>query len=619
MEKFVLWCGNHDQADLDPAVQVLHRNDKEIIDFYKFNSAALLTLRLPDDIIKIHELGAKTIVQIGQLEPINGWNNFLQSFLEKDFPSLALEGNGLILIFDKQADDIEIIIEPWGRRTVYCTVSKSPIIISNEMKGIIALDRSLSSIDNLDEISLATLLGLHQSFGNRTPFKNIKLIPSGSTVRIKRNSTQPEYLYTYPYYSDYDNSKTIDEWNEYLTKRFKEIMIHEVKNRDTVGLFLSGGMDSGLLVCALPPELRVNFRCINFGNTRTTDVKRARKLVELLGGIYCFYELLPKHIMENNAFRHLWLTEGQSPSTVAFVESIAMHEPGPILTGNPGDFNLGGSWSEKLSRYGGLKGDLGHMAQNMTMRPEYFNTLLGKQKGERYLKYIKDAIIESVSYEKSNDPKVTLERFVLKNRVLRYTNFGNIPILEHKKVIEPYFLDDIISRTLQIPIQYRTNRFLQASIISALSHQASEFPWLQPKYKRLSLKTLLMSLIKKIPLVRTVGRKLLYKKLASSFEDSYVPVNTWLRSDPDYRKFVQEILFDKRTQSRGIFNIEGVKKIFEEHMSGKANHMNKLLNLIDLEIFFRLYCDGDGFNNPPKFIQNMDPPQVTKFDAKPRI
>jgi len=617
MEKFVLWCGDHDQTDFDPAVQVLRRNDTEIIDYYKFNSASLLTLKLPNDIIEIHKLGTKTIVQIGQLEPINGWNNFLESFLENKFDLLALEGNGLLFIFDEESDNIEVVIEAWGRRTVYCTESKSPIIVSNEMKGIIALDRSLASINNLDEISIATLIGLHQSFGNRTPFKNIKLIPSGSAIRINKGGTQPEHLNRYPYHSNYDNSKTIDEWNEFLAKRFREIMVHEVKNREVIGLFLSGGMDSGLLVCALPPELRANFRCINFGNTRATDVKRARKLVELLGGTYCFYELLPKHIMKNNAFRHLWLTEGQSASTVAFVESIAMHEPGPILTGNPGDFNLGGSWSEKLARYGGLKGDLAHMAQNMTMRSEYFKTLLGKQKGERYLNYIKDAIAESVSYEKSNDPKVTLERFVLKNRMLRHTNFGNIPILEYKEVIEPYFFDDIISRTLQIPIHYRANRFLQALIISTLSPQASELPWLQPKYKRLPLKTFLMSFIKKIPIIRTVGRKILYKKVASSFEDSYVPINTWLRVDTDYRKFVQEILFDKRTQSRGIFNTEGVKKLFEEHIAGKANHMKKLLNLVDLEIFLRLFCDGDGFNNPPKFIQNMNPPQVTKFDTKP--
>ncbi|MFW9904551.1 MAG: asparagine synthase-related protein [Candidatus Thorarchaeota archaeon] len=613
MEKFVFWFGYHNENDFKPAADVLHRNKDEVKEFFQFDFASLLTFRLSCNIVKKIHRGSKTIIQIGNFLPKGGWIEFLKSNFKTKYNLQDFKGNGIVFVIDSEKKEVDIILEPWGRRVVYYTIKSSPIIISNEMKGIIALDRSIASIDNIDEVAMATLIGLHQFYGTQTIFNNVKLLRSGTIVRIDIRGIHLELIQNFQYYEDYLENKSFEGLTQEISALLQKIMTLEVREKKASGLLLSGGMDSGLLLCALPKDLREGFRCINFGNKYVTDVKRARALVELLGGHYCLYELFPKHILGKNAFRHIWLTEGQSPSSVAFIEPISAQEPGGIITGNPGDFNLGGSWSDKLTSYTGPKGDLRKMVRKMMMRSEYLNLLLGKEKGEEYLKFIEDAVLNAISLEKSKNQKVSIEKFVLKNRMLRHTNMGIVPVAEQKYVEEPYFVDEVISNTLEIPIHYRSDRKLQAAAISTLSSKASQFRWLQPKRKDKSFKKRIMNLTKKVPILRNIGRKILYRRMASEFEDSYVPINTWIRENEDYRNFIEDILLGTRAQSRGIFNHDGVLKLLKQHISGEANHMGKLLNLVDLEIFFQLFVDGDGFKNPPNLIQNMDPPEVIKF------
>jgi len=616
MEKFVLWFGSRKEEDFKPAINVLHRTNDEIIDYHQFSFCSLLTVRLPNDRIQKSTYGSKIVVQIGDFSPVDGWTTVLESDDGGNYNLDRFAGNGIAFIVDSEKKELNIVVEPWGRRIAYYTITSPNPIVSNEMKGIIALDRSIATMNNIDEVALATYIGLHQSFGSRTIFKSIKLIRSGSVMRFNNNKEFPDSVQEYRYFKDYNHKITYDESLEELVSMFQKTMTREVESSNVKGLFLSGGLDSGLLLCALPENLREGFHCVNFGNDRVTDVKRARSLVKLIGGTFCFYELFPEHIMGNNAFCHIWLVEGQSPSPVAFMELIALQERIGLMTGNPGDFNLGGSWADKLTSYSRSKGDLRRIARNMVMRSEYLDLLLGKEKGQRFLKHIEDAVTKAILLENGNNLTIQMERFVLKNRVMRSTNFGIATVREHVNIEEPYFTDEMISYTLQLPIHLRSNRKLQFSLIEKLSPEAAQLSWFHPHRKGLGLKKQGMEFVSKIPLLRTIGRKILYRKMAAEFEDSYVPINTWVRESEDYRNFIEDLLLSPRTRSRNIFNYEGVSKLFKEHISKQNNHMKRLINLVDLEIFFRLFIDGDGFENPPVTENNMKAPKKTVFPVK---
>jgi hypothetical protein len=59
----------------------------------------------------------------------------------------------------------------------------------------------------------------------------------------------------------------------------------------------------------------------------------------------------------------------------------------------------------------------------------------------------------------------------------------------------------------------------------------------------------------------------------------------------EQRGFVERILLDERTLSRGIFNPEQIKKIVGSHMSGREDNTSKIAVLISLELWFRIFAD----------------------------
>jgi asparagine synthase (glutamine-hydrolysing) len=71
----------------------------------------------------------------------------------------------------------------------------------------------------------------------------------------------------------------------------------------------------------------------------------------------------------------------------------------------------------------------------------------------------------------------------------------------------------------------------------------------------------------------------------------YVDVAAWLRGA--LREQVRELLLAGRTLDRGVFRPDGLRRIFERHQAGQ-DHGAALLALLGLEVWFRLFVDGDA-------------------------
>jgi asparagine synthase (glutamine-hydrolysing) len=64
-----------------------------------------------------------------------------------------------------------------------------------------------------------------------------------------------------------------------------------------------------------------------------------------------------------------------------------------------------------------------------------------------------------------------------------------------------------------------------------------------------------------------------------------VPLDHWFRHE--MRDFTREILFDPQTKSRGFFRPQAVEQLFVEHVSGRADHSQRLWSLLILELWQR--------------------------------
>jgi asparagine synthase (glutamine-hydrolysing) len=70
------------------------------------------------------------------------------------------------------------------------------------------------------------------------------------------------------------------------------------------------------------------------------------------------------------------------------------------------------------------------------------------------------------------------------------------------------------------------------------------------------------------------------------------PVGAWLRGQ--LLPLMQQVLSKKSIESRGLFEPQAVSQVIHEHIMQRADHSDHLQALMNLEIWCRLYFDGDS-------------------------
>jgi asparagine synthase (glutamine-hydrolysing) len=71
-----------------------------------------------------------------------------------------------------------------------------------------------------------------------------------------------------------------------------------------------------------------------------------------------------------------------------------------------------------------------------------------------------------------------------------------------------------------------------------------------------------------------------------------VPTDPWFRGE--LKNYTYEVLFDARTRQRGYFNPTVIESLWREHQSGQQVRDTALWLLLNLELWQRLYLDGEA-------------------------
>jgi asparagine synthase (glutamine-hydrolysing) len=71
-----------------------------------------------------------------------------------------------------------------------------------------------------------------------------------------------------------------------------------------------------------------------------------------------------------------------------------------------------------------------------------------------------------------------------------------------------------------------------------------------------------------------------------------VPFGVWMRGSA--ANLARDILLDSRTRQRGITDAKAVSALIEGHAAGASDGADALWSLINLELWYRTFIDGDG-------------------------
>lgn len=154
--------------------------------------------------------------------------------------------NGMfgLAIWDAKANKLILARDPMGIKLVYYKIEKGVVYFGSEIRAILA---SLSEKPEVDPVSLNLFLRYRYTPSPSTLFKGIKKLAPGTMLIFEDGTTRLERWYNYaptPFYPP----KTELEASEELLEIYKRAVKRQLISDVPVGLLLSGGIDSGLLL-----------------------------------------------------------------------------------------------------------------------------------------------------------------------------------------------------------------------------------------------------------------------------------------------------------------------------------------------------------------------------------
>jgi len=141
---------------------------------------------------------------------------------------------------------------------------------------------------------------------------------------------------------------------------------------------------------------------------------------------------------------------------------------------------------------------------------------------------------------------------------------------------------DLVDFMLRIPYRYKIWRKL---VRDEMKTHRSRIP-LKGEVYPTSLETIryfLTMVAIRTPLVRRL-----------TVRESAKPIGGYEDFLRDQKNFVEGVLLDKRTNSRGLFDTEKLRTTLAEHMASRRDHTRLILRLLCLELWFRSIEDAYG-------------------------
>jgi asparagine synthase (glutamine-hydrolysing) len=70
---------------------------------------------------------------------------------------------------------------------------------------------------------------------------------------------------------------------------------------------------------------------------------------------------------------------------------------------------------------------------------------------------------------------------------------------------------------------------------------------------------------------------------------------------------LEHMLLEPRSLERGLFKPEVMKRLFAQHRAGRADHGNRIWRLLNLELWQRVFIDGEMPGKERELQQNLVP------------
>jgi len=511
-----------------------------------------------------------------------------------------LDGMFGLALWDKRRRRLIVARDPLGIKPIYYSVGDGQLAFCSEAKGLLTLPHVRNQ---LDPAALAQYLATGYVSAPNSLFDGMKKLLPGEALLAENGRILSRRFWTLP--ADVDHSMSESQWIEAtraeLERSVKDQMVSDVP----IGAFLSGGVDSSSVVAFMSRHTPHPVKTYSIGFKGSSgaelynELPHARTVAETFKTEH--HEIIVQPDVAGLLPDLLWhLDEPIADAafiTTYLVSKFAREQVTVILSGVGGDELFGG-----------------------------YNRYLDEHYRSRYQllpKFMRRGIIDPIARRLPSDRhspllnKLRLARaFVLadslgfEDRYRRYMEVFDEADRAALLLDRNRPFDDAIARAFgESKAKDSLRRLMDVDLATQLpedllmlTDKMSMAVSLECRVPLLDQK--LVKLGARMPAsLRMRGGELKYvmkKAMQGILPDSIIyrskrgfgaPIGAWFKSE--LSGFLHEILSESSLKKRGLLDPQAVARVVREHERQEADRTDHLLALVNLEIWCRMYLDGE--------------------------
>lgn len=513
-----------------------------------------------------------------------------------------LRGMFAFSLWDSENKKLILARDRVGIKPLYYFFEQGNLVWGSEIKAIL---ESEYVRPKLEMKSLPAFLANRYTSGENTLFEGIKRLLPGHLL-----TWQDGHIKIIPYwkleFSEPEEPSKENDIVDEFTRIFEESVKMRLMSDVPLGMFLSGGIDSSAIAAVMSKmvDQPIKTFSVGFEEREANELYYARLISQRYGTDH--HEVI---ITPNEFFvvvpRLIWQEDEPIafPSSIPlyFLSKLARKHVKVVLTGEGSDELLAGYGKYKKTL---LNFSFGKAYENLI--PAFARSALREiiekhsplplvgEKLKRTFFYLKPEI-ESLYFDNFS----VFSRHALKN-LFSFQTLESLNSVDPYEVEKKHFYGDGVTGLLNSILYTDIKTYLQellmkqdqmsmaASIESRvpfLDHKLVEFVAnISPEYKIRGWTT--KYLLRK-SMQNVLPREVLQRK-KMGFP---VPIGQWFRRG----RFIdiKEYLLGSRTTARGLFNRKYIEKLLNSHNSGQQDHSERLWCLFNLEIWNRIFIDGE--------------------------
>ena len=523
-----------------------------------------------------------------------------------------LNGIFSFAIWDSRRKEMFIARDHFGVKPLYYCENEQGFYFASEMKSLLEVE-SIKKDFNYDAL-YRTLIFLY-SPGTDTLLKHIKKVEPGHFLKVKDNKIiESKEFWRWPDYKP--KRKSLDEFSKGIIEALRNSVNDQLVADVSVGAFLSGGLDSSLLVALANENKDLNLKCFtidaaNDGNNNDgfeDDLPYAKKVAEYLNVDLDVLKVTPDIVKQlPEMIYHLdELQADPAPLNVLLICKNAKAKGIKVLlSGAGGDDVFSGyrrHFAIKFERYWSwlprpIRIFLKKLTSNLPKKNSIFRRLskafsyADMEDNERLLSYFYWMDPDTVRNLFNDDIKNNISDKPMKFICDRLDSLPYKDPLEKMLFLErSYFLVDhnfnytdkmSMAHGVEVRVPFLDKRVVNyvAGIPSKLKQNGNVGKWI--------LKKAAESLLPKTIIYRP----------KSGFG---APLREWLKGD--LAPLVDDYLSISKIVARGIFNPDKVQQLIERDRSGKEDYAYSIFALVCFEVWCQQFLNIKSEGQPVKQI-----------------